>query len=111
MNPLQKETPPVLVIRASRGFLRLNLKDVWAYRELLYFLTWRDIKVRYKQTALGAAWAVLQPAMMMIVFSIVLGRMAKVPAGNLPYPLFVYVGLLPWSFFATVIANGGNSVV
>ena len=94
---------------STRTFI--NVGELWKYRELMFFLMLRDIKVRYKQTALGAAWAVIQPFMMMIVFTVFLGRMAKVPSGDVPYPLFVYAGLLPWSFFATAIANSGNSVI
>jgi lipopolysaccharide transport system permease protein len=89
----------------------VNVRELWQHRELVGFLVWRDVKIRYKQTLLGAAWAVLQPALMMIVFTIVFGRMARVPSGGLPYPLFAYAGLLPWTFFATAVANGGNSVV
>jgi lipopolysaccharide transport system permease protein len=99
------------VIEPPRGWQLINARELWQYRELLGFLTWRDVKVRYKQTLLGASWAILQPAMMMIVFTIFFGRMAKVPTGDVPYPLFVYAGLLPWTFFATAIANAGNSVV
>jgi lipopolysaccharide transport system permease protein len=98
-------------IRPTSGWQLVNVRELWRYRELLFFLTWRDVKVRYKQTLLGAAWAILQPVMMMIVFTVFFGRMAKVPTGNLPYPLFVFAGLLPWTFFATAIANAGNSVV
>jgi lipopolysaccharide transport system permease protein len=99
------------IIRPASGWQLVNISELWRYRELLYFLTWRDVKVRYKQTALGAAWAILQPVMMMIVFTVFFGRLAKVPAGNVPYPLFVFAGLLPWTFFSTAIANAGNSVV
>src|SRR5262245_25242721 len=99
------------VIGPHRGWRLINLRELWQYRELLYFLAVRDVKVRYKQTLLGAAWAVLQPFMMMIVFTVFLGRMAHVPSADYPYPLFVYAGLLPWSFFATAVANAGNSVV
>lgn len=99
----------VIDVRSTRTFI--NFGELWKYRELMFFLMLRDIKVRYKQTALGAAWAVIQPFMMMLVFTVFLGRMAKVPAGDVPYPLFVFAGLLPWSFFATAIANAGNSVV
>jgi lipopolysaccharide transport system permease protein len=84
---------------------------LWSSRELIYFLTWRDVKVRYKQTLLGAAWAILQPVMMMVVFTIFFARLARLPAGDLPYPVFVFAGLLPWTFFATAIASAGNSVV
>jgi lipopolysaccharide transport system permease protein len=102
---------PTTYIRPASGWQLVNVRELWQYRELLFFLTWRDVKVRYKQTALGAAWAILQPALMMVVFTIFFGRMAKVPTGNLPYPIFVFAGLLPWTFFATAMANAGNSVV
>jgi len=102
---------PETIIRPPTGWRLINARELWRYRELLYFLTWRDVKVRYKQTLLGAAWAVLQPAMMMVVFTVFFGRLANVPTGGIPYPLFVYAGLLPWTFFATAIANAGNSVV
>jgi lipopolysaccharide transport system permease protein len=103
--------PQTTMIEPPRGWQLVNVRELWRYRELLYFLTWRDVKVRYKQTLLGAAWAVLQPGLMMVVFTIFFGKMAKVPAGDLPYPIFVFAGLLPWTFFATAIANAGNSVV
>lgn len=101
----------VTVIEPPRGWQLINVAELWKFRELLGFLVWRDVKVRYKQTLLGAAWAVLQPAMMMVVFNVFFARMAKVPAGDMPYPLFVYAGLLPWTFFSTAIANAANSVV
>jgi lipopolysaccharide transport system permease protein len=104
-------THPVLYIRPTRGFLRLNLRDVWNYRELLYFLVWRDIKVRYKQTTLGAAWAIIQPVMTMIVFSIFFGRLAKIPSDGIPYPVFAYTALLPWQLFAFALTESSNSVV
>lgn len=103
--------PSVTVITPPRGWQLLNVRELWQYRELLMFLTWRDVMVRYKQTVLGAVWAILQPAMMMVVFSVFLGQMARVDSGDLPYPVFVYAGLLPWTFFATAISNAGNSVV
>jgi lipopolysaccharide transport system permease protein len=106
-----RENRSVTIVRPAQGWQLLNLGELWRYRELLYFLTWRDVKVRYKQTVLGAAWAILQPALMMVVFTIFFGRLAKVPTGGIPYPLFAYAGLLPWTFFATAIANAGNSVV
>lgn len=101
----------IVVVRARAGWQLLNLRELWQYRELVGFLTWRDVKVRYKQTVLGAGWAVLQPAMMMVVFTIFLGRLANVSSGTLPYPLFVYAGLLPWFFFSSAITSAGNSVV
>jgi len=98
-------------IRPARGWQWINIGELWQFRELVYFLTWRDVKVRYKQTVLGAAWAILQPLMMMVVFTIFFGRVAGVSSGDLPYPLFAYAGLLPWTFFATAIAAAGTSVV
>jgi len=86
---------PTVVIRPSRGWIPINLRDLWAYRELLYFLTWREIKVRYKQTLLGFAWAIIQPLFMMIVFTMFFGTLAKVPSEGIPYPLFNYAALLP----------------
>jgi lipopolysaccharide transport system permease protein len=103
--------PSVTRIRPTQGWQLINFGELWRFRELIYFLTWRDVKVRYKQTLLGAAWAILQPLLMMVIFTIFFGRMAGVPTGGLPYPLFAYAGLLPWTFFATAITNAGNSVV
>jgi homopolymeric O-antigen transport system permease protein len=102
---------PLTVIEARSGWQALDLAELWRFRELIYFLAWRDVKVRYKQTLLGAAWAILQPTLMMVIFTLVLGRMAHLPAGDWPYPLFVYAGLLPWTFFATAITASGQSVV
>src|SRR6266851_6163610 len=99
-TPLGNEQIPTFTIRPSRGWVALGLKDLWHYRELVFFLTWRDIKVRYKQTALGAAWAILQPLFSMVVFTIFFGRLAKVPSDGIPYPLFSYAALLPWQLFA-----------
>ena len=106
-----ENTYPVLRLEPSRGFLRINLRAVWEYRELLYFLVWRDIKVRYKQTALGAAWAILQPVMTMIVFSVFFGRLAKMPSDGIPYPVFAYAALLPWQLFAYALGESGNSLI
>lgn len=106
-----EEDRPVTLILPAQGWQPLNVRELWRFRELLYYLTWRDVRVRYKQTLLGAAWAVLQPAMMMVVFTVFFGRLAGVSSGGMPYPLFVYAGLLPWTFFATAVANAGNSVV
>lgn len=98
-------------IRPSRGWPSLNLKDVWEYRELLYFLAWRDVKVRYKQTVLGVVWAVMQPAFTMIVFSIFFGWLIKVPSDGLPYPFFAICALLPWQLFASSLTATSNSLV
>lgn len=104
--------PTVQVIEPARGWIGINWSEIWRYRELLYFLTWRDVKIRYKQTALGAAWAILQPVMTMIVFTIFFGRLAGLDKQTaVPYPIYVYVGLLLWTFFANSIANSGNSLV
>ena len=98
-----------VLIDSSEPWFALKLGDVWTYRELLYFLVWRDVKVRYKQTVLGAAWAVLQPLLAMIVFTLIFGRLAKLPSDNVPYPLFVYTALLPWQLFAFALTESSNS--
>ncbi len=105
------DSPPLTTIEPASGWQLMNVAELWSFRELLYFLIWRDVKVRYKQTLLGAAWAVLQPAMMMVVFTIFFARIARVPAGDLPYPLFAYAGLLPWTFFSTAISQSAQSVI
>jgi len=102
---------PKFVIQPSRGWGRLNLGELWAHRELVYFLIWRDIKVRYKQTALGASWAILQPVLTMLIFSVFFGRLAKVPSDGVPYPLFSFVGLVPWMFFSNGMTVASNSLV
>jgi lipopolysaccharide transport system permease protein len=102
---------PVVHIAARRGWMALDLGELWAYRELLYFFVWRDIKVRYKQTVIGAAWAVLQPLMTMLVFSLFFGLLAKIPSQGLPYPIFYYCALLPWTYFATAMQGATNIVV
>jgi lipopolysaccharide transport system permease protein len=101
----------VTVIEPPRGWRSLGLGELWAYRELLYFLTWRDVKVRYKQTALGTAWAIIQPLSTMLVFSLFFGRLAKVPSEGIPYPLFSFAALVPWTFFANGLTQSANSVV
>ena len=101
----------VTVLEPPRGWRALDLRELWRYRELLWVLTERDIKVRYKQTVLGFAWAIIQPVMLMVVFSVFFGGLAKMPADGLPYPIFVYAGLLPWTFFANAIGNSANSLV
>jgi lipopolysaccharide transport system permease protein len=98
-------------IEPAQGVRPFDLRELWAFRELLYFLVWRDIKVRYKQTVLGALWAVLQPVMTMAIFAVFLGRLAHVPSDGLPYPLFSFAGLVPWTYFATAITSGALSVV
>ena len=110
VTPVQAESP-VTIITPPRGWQLLNLRELWEFRELLAFLTWRDVMVRYKQTVLGVAWAILQPAMMMVIFTVFLGQMAGIDSGDCPYPVFVYAGLLLWTFFATAISNAGASVV
>ena len=100
-----------LRIEPSRGWISLHLADLWDYRELLYFFVWRDIKVRYKQTALGAAWAVIQPVFTMLIFSLFFGKLAKVPSDGIPYPVFAYAGLLPWNFFAQGLSQSADSLV
>ncbi len=105
------EVLPTFFIRPEQGLAPLGLKELWEYRELLYFLTWRDIKVRYKQTVLGAAWAVIQPFFMMVVFSLFFGRLAHVPSDGLPYPIFAYCALLPWQLFAHALSESSNSLV
>jgi len=102
---------PVLRIRPSKGWVSLKLGELWQYRELLYFLTWRDIKVRYKQTALGAAWAIIQPVMTMVVFSLFFGKLGKIPSDGIPYPIFSFAALVPWTFFANGLNQSSNSLV
>src|SRR4051794_41676777 len=101
---------PIVEIGANRG-LGAALRDVWEYRELLYFLVWRDLKVRYKQTALGGLWIVLQPAAATLVFSVVFGYLLRLPSGDLPYPIFALIGLLPWTYFANSITRGATRLV
>jgi lipopolysaccharide transport system permease protein len=102
---------PELLIQPSRGWFELNLGDLWRYRELLYFLTWRDIKVRYKQTVLGAAWAVLQPLLTMVVFSVIFGYLAGLPSDGIPYPVFTFTALLPWQLFAYALTQSSTSLI
>jgi len=114
--PKKAENPPVsrafrLRIAPSSGWVPLKLGELWEYRELLYFLVWRDIKVRYKQTVLGAAWAIIQPFMTMIVFSLFFGRLAKIPSDNIPYPIFTFAALVPWTFFSNGLTSSSNSLV
>jgi lipopolysaccharide transport system permease protein len=101
----------VIRIEPSRGWISLKLRDLWEYRELLYFLIWRDIKVRYKQTALGVAWAVIQPFFTMVIFSIFFGKLARIPSDGIAYPIFAYAALVPWSFFSHGLNQSSNSLV
>lgn len=102
---------PLVIIESNKAWSTLDLRELWAFRELLYFLTWRDVKVRYKQTELGIAWAIIQPLFTMLVFTMFFGRLASVPSDNIPYPIFAYAGLLAWTFFANAITSSGNSLV
>jgi homopolymeric O-antigen transport system permease protein len=102
---------PLLVIRPRRGWVALNLRDLWRYRELLYFLTLRDVKVRYKQTVLGATWALIQPVATMLLFTLFFGKLAGMPSDGIPYPLFALAGLVPWTFFSNSVTNSGNSLL
>jgi lipopolysaccharide transport system permease protein len=102
---------PLVTIQPGKSWGALKLRDLWSYRELLYFLIWRDLKVRYKQTELGIAWAIIQPLLSMLIFTLFFGKLAGVPSDNIPYPIFAYAGLLPWTFFANAISNSGNSLV
>ena len=105
------QTNEITIISPSKGWVSLKLDELWEYRELLYFLTWRDIKVRYKQTVLGAAWAIIQPFFTMVVFSLFFGKLAKMPSDGIPYPLFSFAALVPWAFFANGLSQSSNSLV
>ena len=111
MESIHLPAEPLVVIQPSNRWSILSFKDIWAYRELLFFLTWRDVKVRYKQTALGVAWSVLQPFLTMVVFTIFFGRLAGVPSDGVPYPLFSLAALVPWTYFSTAVSNGSSSLV
>jgi homopolymeric O-antigen transport system permease protein len=104
-------TLTTVVVKPGRGFRVARLAEVWEYRELLFFLVWRDVKVRYTQTLLGASWALLQPVLAMLVFTLFFGRLAGIPSDGVPYPLFVYTALVPWQFCASAVTQGGNSLV
>jgi len=107
----KKDKDKKSIIRPSHGWAALNLRDLWLYRELIFFMTWRDLKVRYKQTLLGASWAILQPFMTMIVFSIFFGNLAKVPSDGVPYPIFSYTALIPWTLFSKALQDASRSLV
>ena len=110
MTELIKHEPTTVYIKPSTGFTALNLRDLWIYRELVLFMIWRDIKVRYKQTMLGAAWAIIQPVMTMIVFNFVFVTVAKVPTDGIPYPIFAFTALLPWGLFVTALNQASRSL-
>lgn len=109
--------PPLLpslattIIEPARGWVPLKIRELWEYREVLYYLIWRDIKVKYRQTVIGATWAIIQPLMTMVVFSVFLGKLAKVPSDGAPYPLFAFAALVPWSFFANGLTQSASSLV
>lgn len=105
------ESAPTFEITPPQGWFDLNLRELWIYRELLYFLVWRDLKVRYKQTAIGVGWVIIQPFCTMLIFSFFFGRLAKIPSDGLPYPVFYYCALLPWMYFASALSNATNTVV
>jgi len=104
-------TEPTVVIQPRRGLFNLDLRAIWEYRELLYFFVWRDVKVRYKQTAIGAAWAIIQPVMTILIFTVIFGKLAKIPSDGLPYPVFAYAALLPWNYFSHALGRCGNVLV
>jgi lipopolysaccharide transport system permease protein len=109
--PVTAAPPPVTVIEPGKGWAALRLRELWEYRELLYFMTWREVKVRYKQTAIGAAWALIQPLFTMLVFALFFGRLAKMPSDGIPYPVFTLAALVPWTFFANGLTQSSNSLV
>ena len=108
---VDRTNAPEILIEPSRGWQALGLKELWEFRELFYFLAWRDIKVRYKQTALGASWAILQPLLSMLIFTLIFGILAKIPSDGLPYPLFAYSALLPWQLFVYALTQSSNSLI
>jgi len=111
MTELTKHDPTTIYIKPTKGLAALNLRDLWLYRELVYFMIWREVKVRYKQTMLGAAWAIIQPVLTMIVFTFLFGRIAKLPTdGNIPYPIFSYTALLPWGLFVAALNQASRSL-
>jgi lipopolysaccharide transport system permease protein len=111
LSHIQAPAAPVTIVQPRKSIWDLELGHLWEYHELLFFLVWRDVKVRYKQTALGVAWAVLQPLLATLIFSIFFGRLARIPSDGIPYPVFAYVGLVPWQYFANALAESSNSLV
>lgn len=110
-EPVQEQIGPTIVIEPSKGWSSLGLGDIWVYRELMYFLVWRDTKARYRQMAFGPLWIILQPLIQMVLFTIVFGQLAKLPSEGIPYPVFTYVALLPWLFFADGVRRSSRSLV
>ncbi len=102
---------PFVRIQASQGWVALGLREIWEHRELVYFLAWRDVAIRYKQTIFGATWAIIQPLLQMVAFSVFFGQLAQIPSDGIPYPIFSYTALLPWNYFATALAKSSNSLV
>jgi lipopolysaccharide transport system permease protein len=111
MTELSKHEPTTVYIKPSKGLAALNLRDLWIYRELVFFMVWRDVKVKYKQTLLGMAWAVIQPIMTMLVFTFLFDRVAKLPTDGIPYPVFSFTALLPWGLFIVALNQGSRSLV
>lgn len=110
-NPAELSRKSCIVIKPSRGLLQLDLEELWRYRELLFFLVWKDVLIRYKQTAIGVCWAVLQPLITMAIFAVIFGKMANIPSDGKPYPLFAFAALLPWSYFSQALTRSGTSLV
>jgi lipopolysaccharide transport system permease protein len=111
MTEIVKHEPHTIYIKPSKGLAALNLRDLWIYRELIYFMVWRDVKVKYKQTLLGMAWAVIQPVMTMLIFTFLFGKVAKLPTDGIPYPVFSFAALLPWGLFVNALNQGSRSLV
>ncbi len=111
LSKVPSHEPHTIYIKPSKGLAALNLRDLWIYRELIFFMVWRDVKVKYKQTLLGMAWAVIQPVMTMLVFSFLFGKVAKLPTEGIPYPVFAFAALLPWGLFVTALNQGSRSLV
>ena len=111
MTELIKHEPTTIYIKPSKGLAALNLRDLWVYRELIFFMVWRDVKVKYKQTLLGMAWAVIQPVMTMLIFTFLFDRVAKLPTEGIPYPVFSFTALLPWGLFVVALNQGSRSLV
>ncbi|MDO9302824.1 MAG: ABC transporter permease, partial [Anaerolineales bacterium] len=111
MTEITKHEPHTIYIKPSKGLAALNLRDLWIYRELIFFMVWRDIKVKYKQTLLGMAWAVIQPVMTMLVFTFLFDKVAKLPTDGIPYPVFSFTALLPWGLFVVALNQGSRSLV